>query len=207
MARTIDAWMSDLTPLWRTLPMTIIPRLTGVLSALFKKPNLRSKTTDIPLKAEVKSMIDASMPTREEREVAGRPEDAEQDRVLVAGRTASLGDEGPEVERLAEDAQPDDRLDERDEQLVWVRVPLPQVPVGERPQAVKRAGVHLGDGPHRHLLGSAQRLWEGVRCVFLHGRPLDRRRPSTLGPRPLHRHALAEHLPTCWSPPPLCSSP
>ena len=60
---TIPACMRDLMPLWRTLLVTMAPRLTGVLSALFRKPNLLSKTTDIPLKAAVKRMIIASIPT------------------------------------------------------------------------------------------------------------------------------------------------
>ncbi len=60
--------MSDLMTLWSILPITIAPRLTGVLSALFMKPNLRSQTTDIPLNAELKSTMKTSIPhTRYEK--------------------------------------------------------------------------------------------------------------------------------------------
>jgi len=52
----------DRPTLCRTLAVTIVPRPTGVLRALLKKPKRRSKTTDIPAKAELKRMTDASIP-------------------------------------------------------------------------------------------------------------------------------------------------
>ncbi len=68
MNRTTAAWMSDLPTLWKILPITIVPRLTGVLSALFMKPNLLSQTTDIPLNAELNSTMKTSIPhTRYEK--------------------------------------------------------------------------------------------------------------------------------------------
>ena len=66
--RTTAAWMSDLMTLWKILPMTIAPRLTGVLSALFMKPNLLSHTTDIPANVELNSTMKTSIPhTRYEK--------------------------------------------------------------------------------------------------------------------------------------------
>ncbi len=60
--------MRDLPTLWRILLITIVPLLTGVVSALFMKPNLLSQTTDMPLKAEVKRTMKTSMPhTRYEK--------------------------------------------------------------------------------------------------------------------------------------------
>ena len=62
MSRTTAAWMSDLITLWRIFAHHYRPRLTGVLSALFMKPNLLSQTTDIPLNEELNSTMKTSIP-------------------------------------------------------------------------------------------------------------------------------------------------
>ena len=68
MKRTTTAWMSDRPTLWKIFAITIVPRLIGVLSALFMKPNLLSQTTDIPLNAELKRTMNTSIPhTRYEK--------------------------------------------------------------------------------------------------------------------------------------------
>ena len=62
MASIITLWIRERPTLWKTFPITMVPRPTGVLRALFMKPNRRSKTTDIPLKADVNSTIEANCP-------------------------------------------------------------------------------------------------------------------------------------------------
>ena len=62
MPRTIADWMRERATLCKTLAETTVPRPTGVLSALLRKPNLRSKTTDMPLNADVNRMMKANIP-------------------------------------------------------------------------------------------------------------------------------------------------
>lgn len=59
---TIAAWNMDRNVAERTFERMMTDRDTGVLRTLFMKPSRRSQTTDIPLKAVVKSVVKTIIP-------------------------------------------------------------------------------------------------------------------------------------------------
>jgi hypothetical protein len=62
MTVTMAAWNTDRTLAEITFEVIMTERATGVLSTLFMKPKRLSQTTDIPTKAVVKTVTNATMP-------------------------------------------------------------------------------------------------------------------------------------------------
>lgn len=59
---TMPAWNMERMLADSTFEVIMTERDTGVLKTLFMKPNLRSKTTDMPTNADVNTVVKATMP-------------------------------------------------------------------------------------------------------------------------------------------------